>query len=162
MGPGNFEWRLALVEKEPGEDTNSYHKRYRRAHKDQYGTDYHDSALRRKFGITFYDYRRMLEAQGGRCAISGEAETTIKAGRVQSMAVDHDHSNGQVRQLLTGNCNTAIGLLGDDIQLLAKAMLYLAKHDPDNDGQAKIDAAIAYLQRYPVAGLDKTAIMPQE
>jgi hypothetical protein len=162
MGPGNFEWRLALVEKEPGEASNEYNKRYRRAHKDEYGTDYHDAALRSKFGITFYDYRRMMEAQGGLCAISGRFESTIRHGRAQGMSVDHDHNTGKVRQLLSGACNTGIGLLGDDISLLAKAMLYLAKHDPEGNGQAKIDQAIAYFQRHPVASLDKDAILPQD
>lgn len=160
MGPGNFEWRLALVEKEEGEGTNEYNKRYRRAHKDEYGTDYHDAELRRKFGITFYDYRQMMEDQNGLCAISGALETVVKAGRVQGMAVDHDHATGAVRQLLTGACNIGLGLFNDDPSLLTKAILYLAKHAPAG-GQQMIDDAVAYLQRNPVHTLEKTAILPQ-
>jgi hypothetical protein len=45
--------------------------------------------------------------------------------------------------------------------MLAKAILYLAKHAPAN-GQKLVDDAIAYLQRHPVASLDKGAILPQD
>lgn len=131
LGPDNFEWRLALVEKQPGEATNEYNKRYRRAHKDEYSTDYHTAALMRKFGITFHEYQRLLKEQDGKCALCGNPETALKAGRVQALAVDHDHTSsgaGSVRALLCGACNTGLGLFRDDPVLLSKAIAYLAKH----------------------------------
>lgn len=165
LGPDNYVWKESSVEKLPEEDDRSYAARQRAAHRAMYPQAYKDSNLRRSFGpdFGFDQYAAMADAQDNRCAITGNHETAVgNAGERKHLAVDHDHATGKIRQLLEARCNTAIGLLGDDIQLLAKAMLYLAKHDPGNDGQAKIDAAIAYLQRHPVAGLDKTAIMPQE
>lgn len=131
MGPGNFEWRLALVEKRPGEGTLEYNKRYRRAHKDAYTTDYHTAAYMRKFGITFHDFQRMLKEQDGKCALCGEPETSMKAGRVQALSVDHDHTASgkeSVRALLCGACNKGLGLFKDDPNLLMKAIAYLATH----------------------------------
>lgn len=163
LGPDNFEWREGLVVKQPGETDQEYNARHRLARREIMGTGMWDSDLRKKYGADFgaHRIREMLEQQGHRCAISGEKETATLHGVTRGFATDHDHRTGAVRQLLTGACNTALGLFKDDISLMAKAILYLAKHDPDGQGQAKVDAAIAYLQRYPVAGLDKTAIIPQ-
>lgn len=164
LGPGNFEWRERLVVRRAGETDEEYNQRHRFARRTKYGTSAWDSDLKAKYGKDFGHLKllEMATVQGNLCAISGKPETMVRNGATQHLTVDHDHDTKAVRQLLTTACNTAIGLLDHDIQLLAKAMLYLAKHDPDNEGQAKIDAAIAYLQRHPVASLDKTAIVPQE
>ena len=163
MGPGNFEWRLKMITRAPGETDAEYDKRHRYARRSANGTAMWDGDLRLKYGKDFglRELRAMAEVQNHLCAISGQPETAVRHGRVQHLTVDHNHGTGAIRQLLTTRCNTGIGLLGDDPMTLAKAILYLAKHDPDGQGQAKVDAAIAYLQRYPVAGLDKTAIIPQ-
>lgn len=67
----------------------------------------------RNFGITPEDYARMLEAQGGGCAICGA--TAEDNGR--RLAIDHDHtccpgdrSCGKcVRGILCSTCNIAVG-----------------------------------------------------
>ena len=72
----------------------------------------------RLFGITVEDYDRMLEAQGGGCAICGA--TAEDNGR--ALAIDHDHAccpgSGSrvgevcgkcVRGLLCSPCNVAVG-----------------------------------------------------
>lgn len=50
----------------------------------------------RQLGVTDEDYARMLEAQGGRCAISGCPRTP----KTRRFHVDHDHKTGYVRGLL--------------------------------------------------------------
>ena len=53
-------------------------------------------AYRSRLGLTLDDYERMLEAQGGVCAIEG-CNRTPKTRRFHA---DHNHATGQVRGLL--------------------------------------------------------------
>ena len=78
--------------------------------------------LKAKYGITIEDYEQMLAEQGG-CAICGAAEPFGRSNRY--FHVDHCHTTGRVRGVLCANCNTALGLLGDDPQRLAAAVRYL-------------------------------------
>ena len=76
----------------------------------------------RLYGIDVPDYERMLEEQNGGCWICGKQPTGKRA-----LDIDHDHKTGKVRGLLCSNHNRAIGLLGDDIRALVKALDYLVK-----------------------------------
>lgn len=58
-------------------------------------------------------------AQGGNCAI---CLTPPK----RWFAIDHDHATGKVRGLLCTNCNTGIGMLKDDLEVLHRAQVYLS------------------------------------
>lgn len=131
MGPDNFEWRLALLEKEEGETAIAYNKRYRRAHREFYGTDYHNSALQRKYNITTYDLHAMAAAQNHCCAICGEKEKEMRNGLTKHLAVDHDHKTGAVRALLCTSCNKGLGHFKDDIDRMLAAVAYLRKHAAD-------------------------------
>lgn len=79
--------------------------------------------LRTKFGIAPEDYYRMYEEQGGVCAICSKAEPERR------LAVDHCHRTGKVRGLLCRKCNMAVGLLGEDPDVLTRARSYLAAQD---------------------------------
>lgn len=59
----------------------------------------------------------MLDGQTG-CAICGQPF-------VKTPQADHDHATGQVRGLLCGNCNSGLGLLQDNPELLRAAANYL-------------------------------------
>lgn len=126
------------------------------------------SDLRRKYGIDDARHQAMYEAQGGLCAISGRPEDRTRGnGGSVYLATDHeDRPDGTklVRQLIRGACNTAIGLMDHDPFMLAKAILYLAKHDPEGvaRGQQRVDEVVAYLTKYKVAELDKDGILPQD
>lgn len=76
------------------------------------------------YGITEAEYDRLLAQQRHRCAIC-KAETPGSRGEWR---VDHDHATGQVRGLLCNNCNSGIGYLKDDPDVLAAAARYVAKH----------------------------------
>jgi len=41
---------------------------------------------------------------------------------------DHNHTSGKVRGLLCSNCNILLGLVKEDVKVLAKAVAYLNKH----------------------------------
>ena len=77
----------------------------------------------RSYGIDVADYEQMLQDQGGGCYICGKTPTEKRA-----LDIDHDHATGKVRGLLCSNHNRGIGLLDDDIGLLAKAIQYLARN----------------------------------
>jgi hypothetical protein len=72
--------------------------------------------LRRTYGITITTYELMVERQHGRCLI---------CERREHLHVDHDHVTDQVRGLLCGRCNRAIGLLGEETVCLQRAIQYL-------------------------------------
>lgn len=82
--------------------------------------------LRKKFNLSIEDYDRMLEAQGGVCAICKQPETHKRNDKVKALAVDHDHRTGKIRGLLCADCNTGIGKLKDSIDVLTSAVQYLS------------------------------------
>lgn len=79
------------------------------------------------YGLTIEEYEQIAEAQGHRCAICGERETTLRNGKLQRLAVDHCHTIGRVRGLLCNTCNRAIGLFRDNVETLRKAIDYLER-----------------------------------
>lgn len=84
--------------------------------------------FKKLYGITYADYARMLAEQDGLCAICKKPETSVQDGKVRFLAVDHCHNTGLVRGLLCMNCNSAIGRLGDDPDMLDRAAAYLRHH----------------------------------
>jgi hypothetical protein len=52
-----------------------------------------------------------------------------RPGRV----VDHDHGSGIVRGFLCGLCNTGLGALGDSLEGLERAVIYLKKFENRQD-----------------------------
>lgn len=82
-----------------------------------------------RFAISPDQYAEMLVRQGGGCAICRRPPAPG-----EHLAIDHDHtccpgrgrSCGQcIRGLLCTGCNTALGLLDDDVARLARAAEYL-------------------------------------
>lgn len=53
-------------------------------------------------------WRALYDKQQGRCAVCGQYEP------INKLNVDHVHGTKQVRGLLCGHCNKALGLLRDD------------------------------------------------
>ena len=86
-----------------------------RYHRDQY--------LRKKFGIGLSQYEAMNDRQNGKCWICKQYNDS---GR--ELAVDHCHSSSKVRGLLCGRCNTTLGKIGDDVELLRRMIEYLTKN----------------------------------
>jgi hypothetical protein len=85
----------------------------------------HATDIKRNYGLSIEDYNRMLTEQACKCKICGkDHDPSIKRGRPY---VDHDHATGQVRGLLCGACNSAIGYFEDKTELLESAIKYLNK-----------------------------------
>lgn len=79
----------------------------------------------RKYGWTKAQYYEVLDAQDGHCAICPATPEQEHHGYLH---VDHCHKTGKTAALLCGNCNTALGLLGEDPTRLQAAIDYIAKH----------------------------------
>lgn len=88
-----------------------------------------DSCLRRNYGITSEDYKRMFALQGGLCAICYKPSTTLgRHGKIENLAVDHCHATGKVRGLLCSKCNRGLGLFNDDIPRIESAIAYIKRN----------------------------------
>ena len=88
-------------------------------------------SLLENYGLSYAEYERMFNEQGGLCKICKEPSTR-KSGRLD---VDHCHETGQIRGLLCSPCNTAIGLLRENSELFAAALQYL------EDAKLRLDPA---------------------
>lgn len=82
-----------------------------------------DARLQATYGITLTQYNQMLAAQDGVCAIC-----KVPHHPERPLVVDHDHDSGEVRGLLCSECNTGLGLLGDNPDTLLAASAYLEIH----------------------------------
>jgi Autographiviridae endonuclease VII len=97
------------------------------------------NAQRRKYVLSwrykkFYklsagDYQSLLSAQNGVCAICRQPETVRRRdGSLRPLHVDHSHTSGDVRGLLCSGCNSALGLLKENVSTLHSAISYLQLH----------------------------------
>jgi Recombination endonuclease VII len=97
---------------------------------DTHGTDL-ARQLKTRYNMTVPEYKAMLEAQGGGCAICGRSPSA--GTRIKRLVVDHDHgccpgdtSCGKcVRGLLCNYCNRLLGMALDDPGRLHSAIAYL-------------------------------------
>lgn len=83
--------------------------------------------LRVQFDLSQEAYDRLYAEQSGKCAICkrGEMNDALK----HILAVDHEHGTKNVRGLLCGQCNSAIGLLQDNPHIIQAAANYLLSYN---------------------------------
>lgn len=115
--PENFYWQPPVHDQNAKRDRNGYARAWRAKNV----AKVKDADLRRRFGISLDDYHALLDNQGGGCAICGNVDPYFK-----HMAVDHCHDTGKVRGILCCACNRALGGFKDDLNLLQRAISYLA------------------------------------
>jgi len=80
-----------------------------------------NGSLKRTFNINLDEYNKMLQEQNGNCAICGKHFSKFD----KSLAVDHNHINGENRGLLCFKCNILLGYAEDDIEILQSSIKYL-------------------------------------
>ena len=98
------------------------------SHKSQGGLGSSESRrlnLWKKYKLTIEDVELMIDNQGGGCAICGHSD---RKSNTIFPCVDHCHDTGRVRGVLCQKCNAGIGLLGDDITTIERALEYLNRH----------------------------------
>jgi len=87
-----------------------------------------DPSMIREYNLKYYHginketYTKLFLEQGAVCDI---CKKPPKIGK--NLLVDHDHKTMNIRGLLCYKCNTGLGLLGDNIEGLEKAISYLQK-----------------------------------
>jgi hypothetical protein len=74
----------------------------------------------RRYGVCEEVLASMFDDAAGRCGI---------CDRERELHVDHCHDTGRVRGLLCGPCNRSIGVLGDNVEGLRRALRYLRGDD---------------------------------
>ena len=81
---------------------------------------HHEHKKYERRGITKDQYNIVFNSQQGNCAI---CKKPSKDGC--SLAMDHNHKTNEFRGLLCKECNRALGLFGDNIDILQNAVIYL-------------------------------------
>ena len=110
------------------EEEKEYFKQYRIKNKERI-KKYRDSNkkkqkeydLKKKYGITQEQYNELYNKQNGCCIVCKKPQSELK----KILCIDHNHKTGKVRGLLCDNCNSGIGLLKEDINILTNAINYL-------------------------------------
>lgn len=77
-----------------------------------------DYQLNYRYGLTRKQRSDILVSQDGLCAICYDRFATT---------VDHDHKTGEVRGMLCRGCNTALGVIGDDLEAVDALRSYLSE-----------------------------------
>lgn len=105
-----------------GEDCPHGHVSPRRRLKDSYCLSCMDATAlrhRRKSRKSLYPVPTRSEPKLCECCGHGCGKRAFN--------LDHDHATGAFRGWLCGNCNRAIGLLGDTVESVERALNYLRR-----------------------------------
>lgn len=82
--------------------------------------------------MSLEDYDQLLLDQNNGCAVCGKSPED----NGKRLAVDHNHTTGEVRGLLCNNCNTGLGQLGDNPATLRLALRYLEERGHYGDDRS--------------------------
>lgn len=73
-----------------------------------------------KFGVSVKEIKKLLKP--GRCSVC------LRKDRI--LVIDHNHDTGEIRGVLCRQCNSALGLLGDDPVWVSVLLEYMVQQDP--------------------------------
>lgn len=73
------------------------------------------------YGITAEQQEALFSMHDGMCHLCKERK---------AQHIDHDHNTGQIRGALCPQCNSGLGMFGDTIEGLQRALNYLAGVSP--------------------------------
>lgn len=97
-------------------------KRYARENPQKVKSMIRERNLQNLYGISTDEYQDMLERQGGVCLVCLE-----ECNRGTRLCVDHCHKTGEVRGLLCSRCNSALGNLRDDPEIIKSLLRYIRR-----------------------------------
>ena len=117
--------RLLKKQRKDRKQNPKKYKEYDKIHYKKYKKQYIERSLKKNYGLTLDDYNKMFNEQQGCCAICGIHQSELK----RALDTDHNHKNGQIRQLLCNSCNRLLGHSKENIEILKLAIKYLEKHN---------------------------------
>lgn len=108
---------------------NTYKKKHREENKEHYNELARErqkknplarkiSDWKRKYNLSFEQFEQMRIKQNNQCK-------TCKREFIKTPHIDHNHITGQVRGLLCGPCNRALGLIKESLETLKNMILLL-------------------------------------
>jgi hypothetical protein len=103
------------------EEKRKYMKEHSNARYRLKKSEYKDKKRLRLYGISPDEYQAMILTQNNVCAIC------IKKSD-KTLCVDHCHATTKVRGLLCHSCNKGLGVFGDSIENLERAITYLRRN----------------------------------
>lgn len=78
-----------------------------------------------KYNVDYKWYEKKLKEQGGLCDI---CKKPLDSNHFDKLSIDHNHTTGELRGLLCNRCNTALGLLKEDIPTINNLITYINKY----------------------------------
>lgn len=85
-----------------------------------------DKNFRKSYGMSLEELEERLKKQNSQCPICGKTiRLDVPQWKEEKAVVDHNHKTGKFRSLLCRNCNLAIGLFNESIDILVGAAIYL-------------------------------------
>ena len=92
-----------------------------RATKNKHARKY---VLKGKYNLTPELWQAMFDGQNGCCACCGRHQSVLS----RTLVVDHDHATGKVRALLCAHCNSALGYIKEDANVLQGLAKYIENY----------------------------------
>jgi RNA polymerase-binding transcription factor DksA len=100
-----------------------YNKEYQRSWSRKNRDKYREFGLLRRYRMTFSQFQKLKESQDGLCAV---CLVPFEEGKRETRpCVDHCHNSGMIRGLLCHTCNSGLGMMKDNPEILRRAIAYL-------------------------------------
>lgn len=121
--------------------SRAYKEKSQEKIKQQYRENFQSVRNRRfqvKYGMTYDELLVVLAGQNYTCAIQGCGRKIgpQEVGLARAH-FDHNHATGKPRQFLCGGCNTALGMLEENIERIAGLITYLCRHENKEIGESQ-------------------------
>lgn len=123
-------YRRQYRRKNPEKFKEYYLKERNKAARESY-EKYRDTYYKYSYGISIDEYNEFMKLQNNKCAICHREEYILdhRTKKVRRLSVDHNHDTGKVRGLLCKNCNTGLGMLREDLNIINNLKIYLERNN---------------------------------
>lgn len=102
-------------------ECNSKQKKHRYRSDKEYRKNLKNIQYQKNYGITLEEAENMFLGQGRCCKIC-KKPLSFKSRKTH---VDHCHDSGIVRGVLCSDCNTTLGKVGEDVEVLKTMIKYI-------------------------------------